>query len=437
MKFPKIIIGVILLSLILSVPTYAGAKNDKININIYAERYGYEEIQLNSVCLNVGKSLNLTKGIITYQGKKGREVSQCPNGHIPKWKSSNSKVVSVSQKGVIRAKKAGEAVITLKCGKTVCKLKVYVNSKKFLSKGKQLEKRIDALYKKYAKASSINDSNIEQVITTTAKLKRDCIYYGYEFCDKWNYNVGKKVERKPQTTGKTYCELSEQMKAMTMEDDGKIYNYTLYHNGKKLQKVADNIRKFLVKKNPYDSDSQDCFEIQDIEVKNNNIYIKLKKAVTKNQVLGGLLFNGALSDTTSVYEENVNTVWTYLLPQKTPSEQKVPIDICIMPYDSEESLQKVETWINGRKKSVYARNAYSLNATEISFKLKNTETVGINTKSLAAGKYIIGIGPINGNCSDLLSNMEIKYNMEHKNPEYADFNTNYRKTCILSQFEVK
>ena len=189
MKSPKIIIGVILLSLILSVPTYAGAKNDKININIYAKRYGYEEIQLNSVCLNVGKSLNLTKGIITYQGKKGREASKCPNGHIPKWKSSNSKVVSVSQKGVIRAKKAGEAVITLKCGNTVCKLKVYVNSKKFLSKGKQLEKRIDALYKKYAKSSSINASNIEQVITTTAKLKRDCIYYGYEFCDKWNYNV--------------------------------------------------------------------------------------------------------------------------------------------------------------------------------------------------------------------------------------------------------
>ena len=77
----------------------------------------------------------------------------------------------------------------------------------------------------------------------------------------------KKVERKPQTIGKTYCELSEQMKAMTMEDDGKIYNYTLYHNGKKMQKVADNIRKFLVKKNPYDSDNQDCFEIQDIEEK--------------------------------------------------------------------------------------------------------------------------------------------------------------------------
>lgn len=130
-------------------------------------------------------------------------------------------------------------------------------------------------------------------------------------------------------------------------------------------------------------------------MKNNNIYIKLKKAVTKNQVLGGLLFNGALSDTISVYEENVNTVWTYLLPQKTPSAQKVPIDICIMPYDSEESLQKIETWVNGRKKSVYARNEYSLNATEISFKLKDTETVGINTKSLAAGKYIIGIGPIN------------------------------------------
>lgn len=37
MKSPKIIIGVILLSLILSEPTYAGAKNDKININIYAK----------------------------------------------------------------------------------------------------------------------------------------------------------------------------------------------------------------------------------------------------------------------------------------------------------------------------------------------------------------------------------------------------------------
>ena len=43
------------------------------------------------------------------------------------------------------------------------------------------------------------------------------------------------------------------------------------------------------------------------------------------------------------------------------------------------------------RKAYMHRNEYSLNATEISFKLKDTETVGINTKSLAAGKYIIGI----------------------------------------------
>ncbi len=80
-------------------------------------------------------------------------MHKCPNGHIAKWKSSNSQIVSVSRKGVIRAKKAGKAVITLKCGKKCMQVKCVcrLNSPKFLRKGKQLEKRIDALYKNMGK----------------------------------------------------------------------------------------------------------------------------------------------------------------------------------------------------------------------------------------------------------------------------------------------
>ena len=43
-----------------------------------------------------------------------------------KYSSSNKKVVSVSSKGVIKAKKKGKATITVKSGKKTYKIKVTV-----------------------------------------------------------------------------------------------------------------------------------------------------------------------------------------------------------------------------------------------------------------------------------------------------------------------
>ena len=185
MKKIQSIIGIILISIILSIPTYAGTKKPEedqisIRINEYEDSMGDNKTYFR---IDVGDRCSLTKRTILYFDH-GKYVHKCPKGHKQKWKSSKPQVVSVSKKGVIRAKKAGKAVITLKCGTNVCKLNVLVekNSKKFLRKGKQLEKRIDALYKKNGNPADVNDQTIETAITTISKLKSDCIYYGYEYC---------------------------------------------------------------------------------------------------------------------------------------------------------------------------------------------------------------------------------------------------------------
>lgn len=92
--------------------------------------------------LKCWKKFEFDQGNYHISGQERKRGFQMPEWSYSKMESSNSKVVSVSQKGVIRAKKAGEAVITLKCGNTVCKLKVYVNSKKFLSKGNNLKREL-------------------------------------------------------------------------------------------------------------------------------------------------------------------------------------------------------------------------------------------------------------------------------------------------------
>ena len=66
------------------------------------------------------KSLSLTVGK-TYKLKvKGTKKKV-------KWNSSNKKVVTVSKKGKVTAKKAGKATITAKIGKKKYKCKVTVN----------------------------------------------------------------------------------------------------------------------------------------------------------------------------------------------------------------------------------------------------------------------------------------------------------------------
>ena len=66
---------------------------------------------------------------ITLQVGQTKKLKVSKKWKKVKWKSSKPKTVSVSKKGKIRAKKAGTAVITAKCGKKTQKFRVRVAKK--------------------------------------------------------------------------------------------------------------------------------------------------------------------------------------------------------------------------------------------------------------------------------------------------------------------
>ena len=419
MKKIQSIIGIILISIILSIPTYAGTKKSEedqisIRINEYEDNLGMGDGKT-YFRTNVGDSCSLTKKIILYYDH-GKYVHKCPNGHKQKWKSSKPQVVSVSKKGVIRAKKAGKAVITLKCGTNVCKLNVLVekNSKKFLRKGKQLEKRIDALYKKYGNPADVNDQTIETAITTISKLKSDCIYYGYEYCKEKKLNVGReKLERKPKTTGTTYSGLYwHLLHGMSyIESDGDVYGYILYQNGWKMSKVAKNIQVFLSKKDPFDPTNPNYMEIQSVDVQKKYAKITLKESVTKEQVLGGLFFNGGADSADSLLKYG-NTDWAYLLPQKNPTLQKIPVNFYVRPLQ-EDTTEDKRTSLN----FVYMRGYYSLNSSVIECKPEGIGFIdGKLKRPLPAGKYVATVNPIlvRGQSRDKNVQYGLRYEFEVK-----------------------
>ncbi len=419
MKKIQSIIGIILISIILSIPTYAGTKKPEedqisIRINEYEDNLGMGDGKT-YFRTNVGDSCSLTKKIILYYDH-GKYVHKCPNGHKQKWKSSKPQVVSVSKKGVIRAKKAGKAVITLKCGTNVCKLNVLVekNSKKFLRKGKQLEKRIDALYKKYGNPADVNDQTIETAITTISKLKSDCIYYGYEYCKEKKLNVGReKLERKPKTTGTTYSGLYwHLLHGMSyIESDGDVYGYILYQNGWKMSKVAKNIQVFLSKKDPFDPTNPNYMEIQSVDVQKKYAKITLKESVTKEQVLGGLFFNGGADSADSLLKYG-NAEWAYLLPQKNPTLQKIPVNFYVRPLQ-EDTTADERTSLN----FVYMRGYYSLNSSVIECKPEGISFIdGKLKRPLPAGKYVATVNPIlvRGQSQDKNVQYGLRYEFEVK-----------------------
>ena len=419
MKKIQSIIGIILISIILSIPTYAGTKKSEedqisIRINEYEDNLGMGDGKT-YFRTNVGDSCSLTKKIILYYDH-GKYVHKCPNGHKQKWKSSKPQVVSVSKKGVIRAKKAGKAVITLKCGTNVCKLNVLVekNSKKFLRKGKQLEKRIDALYKKYGNLADVNDQTIETAITTISKLKSDCIYYGYEYCKEKKLNVGReKLERKPKTTGTTYSGLYwHLLHGMSyIESDGDVYGYILYQNGWKMSKVAKNIQVFLSKKDPFDPTNPNYMEIQSVDVQKKYAKITLKESVTKEQVLGGLFFNGGADSADSLLKYG-NAEWAYLLPQKNPTLQKIPVNFYVRPLQ-EDTTADERTSLN----FVYMRGYYSLNSSVIECKPEGISFIdGKLKRPLPAGKYVATVNPIlvRGQSQDKNVQYGLRYEFEVK-----------------------
>ena len=411
------IISIILISIILSIPTYAGTKKSEedqisIRINEYEDSMGDNKTYFR---IDVGDRCSLTKRTILYFDH-GKYVHKCPNGHKQKWKSSKPQVVSVSKKGVIRAKKAGKAVITLKCGTNVCKLYVLVekNSKKFLRKGKQLEKRIDALYKKYGNPADVNDQTIETAITTISKLKSDCIYYGYEYCKEKKLNVGReKLERKPKTTGTTYSGLYwHLLHGMSyIESDGDVYGYILYQNGWKMSKVAKNIQVFLSKKDPFDPTNPNYMEIQSVDVQKKYAKITLKESVTKEQVLGGLFFNGGADSADSLLKYG-NTEWAYLLPQKNPTLQKIPVNFYVRPLQ-EDTTADERTSLN----FVYMRGYYSLNSSVIECKPEGISFIdGKLKRPLPAGKYVATVNPIlvRGQSQDKNVQYGLRYEFEVK-----------------------
>ena len=417
MKKNQSIIGIILISIILSIPTYAGTKKPEedqisIRINEYEDSMGDNKTYFR---IDVGDRCSLTKRTILYFDH-GKYVHKCPNGHKQKWKSSKPQVVSVSKKGVIRAKKAGKAVITLKCGTNVCKLNVLVekNSKKFLRKGKQLEKRIDALYKKYGNPADVNDQTIETAITTISKLKSDCIYYGYEYCKEKKLNVGReKLERKPKTTGTTYSGLYwHLLHGMSyIESDGDVYGYILYQNGWKMSKVAKNIQVFLSKKDPFDPTNPNYMEIQSVDVQKKYAKITLKESVTKEQVLGGLFFNGGADSADSLLKYG-NTEWAYLLPQKTPTLQKIPVNFYVRPLQKDTTADE-RTSLN----FVYMRGYYSLNSSVIECKPEGISFIdGKLKRPLPAGKYVATVNPIlvRGQFQDKNVQYGLRYEFEVK-----------------------
>ena len=419
MRKLSMIISIILISIILSIPTYAGTKKSEedqisIRINEYEDNLGMGDGKT-YFRTNVGDSCSLTKKIILYYDH-GKYVHKCPNGHKQKWKSSKPQVVSVSKKGVIRAKKAGKAVITLKCGTNVCKLNVLVekNSKKFLRKGKQLEKRIDALYKKYGNPADVNDQTIETAITTISKLKSDCIYYGYEYCKEKKLNVGReKLERKPKTTGTTYSGLYwHLLHGMSyIESDGDVYGYILYQNGWKMSKVAKNIQVFLSKKDPFDPTNPNYMEIQSVDVQKKYAKITLKESVTKEQVLGGLFFNGGADSADSLLKYG-NTEWAYLLPQKNPTLQKIPVNFYVRPLQ-EDTTEDKRTSLN----FVYMRGYYSLNSSVIECKPEGIGFIdGKLKRPLPAGKYVATVNPIlvRGQSRDKNVQYGLRYEFEVK-----------------------
>ena len=417
MRKLSMIISIILISIILSIPTYAGTKKSEedqisIRINEYEDSMGDNKTYFR---IDVGDRCSLTKRTILYFDH-GKYVHKCPNGHKQKWKSSNPQVVSVSKKGVIRAKKAGKAVITLKCGTNVCKLYVLVekNSKKFLRKGKQLEKRIDALYKKYGNPADVNDQTIETAITTISKLKSDCIYYGYEYCKEKKLNVGReKLERKPKTTGTTYSGLYwHLLHGMSyIESDGDVYGYILYQNGWKMSKVAKNIQVFLSKKDPFDPTNPNYMEIQSVDVQKKYAKITLKESVTKEQVLGGLFFNGGADSADSLLKYG-NTEWAYLLPQKNPTLQKIPVNFYVRPLQ-EDTTADERTSLN----FVYMRGYYSLNSSVIECKPEGISFIdGKLKRPLPAGKYVATVNPIlvRGQSQDKNVQYGLRYEFEVK-----------------------
>lgn len=87
-------------------------------------------------CLFIPKSCQAAtkqvkfKVVVTYKIQKGEKLRLYVKGHKKskkvKWKSTNKKIASISQSGVVTGKKGGTCKITAKIGKKKYKAKIFV-----------------------------------------------------------------------------------------------------------------------------------------------------------------------------------------------------------------------------------------------------------------------------------------------------------------------
>lgn len=99
-----------------TVKTKLGA-TAKVKVTVQKEAVKLESISVNETDVSIAKD-----GTFTI------EVTKSPITALDKvtFKSSNKKVATVNSEGVIKAKKAGEATITVKVGKKTTRIKVTV-----------------------------------------------------------------------------------------------------------------------------------------------------------------------------------------------------------------------------------------------------------------------------------------------------------------------
>lgn len=139
-----------------------------------------------------------------------------------KWSSSNKKVATVSSKGVVTAKKAGKAVITVKAGTKKASCKVTV--KKALSVSKIIASVNSQINKANSKTATFYTSSISSknmYMAMGVNVKKKIIYLANAKsttgCDKI-YFVGKKVYWHSTADKKWYYYTDDSGSTLTIDD---------------------------------------------------------------------------------------------------------------------------------------------------------------------------------------------------------------------------
>ena len=107
-----------------------------------------------------------------------------------------------------------------------------------------------------------------------------------------------------------------------------------------------------------------------------------------------------------------NTEWAYLLPQKNPTLQKIPVNFYVRPLQ-EDTTEDKRTSLN----FVYMRGYYSLNSSVIECKPEGISFIdGKLKRPLPAGKYVATVNPIlvRGQSQDKNVQYGLRYEFEVK-----------------------